>query len=206
MNKLKFLFSIAAFFFVCLLSFSTSFAQTETKQQAEPVYEIVLQTVAASNNQSEKTVMSPSLTNVLKKLKADYSFTNYRLTSTYIQRIANTGGIEFKSVANEANQNQDNYAPIFSEWSLRDLHSFPNSKRQNAIEFQSFRFGQRVPIKTASYAGESGKLSSVVNYEQIGLTLNRFGLTENTPTVIGSLSTANGEVMFLILTVKPINE
>jgi len=206
MNKPRFLFSITAFFFICLLSFSTSFAQTETKQQAEPVYEIVLQTLAASNNQSEKTGVPPSLANVLKKLKTDYSFNNYRLTSTYIQRIANTGGVEFKSVSSEVNQNQDNYAPVFSEWSLGGLRNFPSSKGQNSIQFQNFRFGQRVPIKTANYTGESGKLSSVVNYEQIGLTLNRFGLTENMPTVIGSLSTANGEIMFLVLTVKPINE
>ena len=205
MNKPKFLFSIIAFFFVCLLSFSTSYAQSETKQLPEPVYEIVLQTLAGSNNQSEKTGVPPSsLASVLKKIKTDYSFTNYRLISTYIQRIANTGGVEFKSVANEPNQ--DNNTPVFSEWALGGLRNFPNSKGQNSIQFQNFRFGQRVPIRTASYKDESGKLSSVVNYEQIGLSLNRFGLTENTPTVIGSLSTANGEIMFLVLTVKPINE
>jgi len=206
MNKPKFPFSITAFFFICLLSFSNSFAQTEAKQQAEAVYEIVLQTLVASNNTSVKTDVSPSLSNVLKKLKTTYPFTNYRLTSTYLQRVANTGNIEFKSVTNEANQNQENYAPIFSEWSLVGLRNLPNARGQNSIQFQIFRFGQRVPIRTASYKDESGKLSSVVNYEQIGLTLNKFGLSENVPTVIGSLASANGEVMFLVLTVKPINE
>ena len=204
MNKPKYLFFIVVFSFVCLMGFTSSFAQAESKPQAEPVYEIVLQTLVASNGAGGKAETRPALSAVLKKLKAAYSFTDYRLTSTYIQRIGNTGTVEFKSVTNEANQNQENYAPIFSEWSLGGLRNLPDSKGQNSIQFQSFRFGQRVPIRTASYKDEGGKTSSVINYEQIGLTINRFGLAENAPTVIGSLATGDGEIMFLVLTVKPI--
>lgn len=205
MNMPKFFF-LVAFAFVCLIGSSNAFAQTEAKNPAEATYEITLQTLVASNDAGAKSDISPSLSNVLKKLKASYAFANYRLTGTYLQRIANAGGVEFKSVASEKNQNAENYAPVFSEWSLNGLRNLPNSKGQNSIQFQSLRFGQRVPIRTANYKDETGKISSVINYEQIGLTINRFGLAENVPTVIGSLSTGNEELMFLILTVKSVDE
>jgi hypothetical protein len=196
MNKPKFIFSIAAFFFICLLSFSTSFAQTENQpKQAEPSYEVVLHVLAASNIANDKTSVPQSLSNVVKKLKTTYTFSNYKLASTYLGRIANTGNFEFKIVSNEASQNQENYVPIFSEWSLGALRNLPNEKGQNSIQFQSFRFGQRVPVKTSA---------GVVNYEQIGLTMVKFSVPENVPTIVGSLSAAKpDELMFLVLTVKP---
>lgn len=199
MTKSKTIFTTAAFFIVCLLSLTNSFAQTETKQrQAEPSYEVVLHILTASNTASEKTSIPQTLSNVVKKLKTIYSFSNYRLDSTYLQRVANTGNIEFKSVSNEANQSQDNYIPIFSEWTLGGLQSLPNSKGQNSIQFQNFRFGQRVPIRTQT---------GVFNYEQIGLTMQRFGVPENVPTIVGSLSTVKpNELMFLVLTVNPAQE
>lgn len=199
MTKPKTIFTTVAFFIICLLSLTNSFAQTETKQrQAEPSYEVVLHILTASNTESEKTSIPQTLSNVVKKLKTIYSFSNYRLDSTYLQRVANTGNIEFKSVSNEANQNQDNYIPIFSEWTLGGLQSLPNSKGQNSIQFQNFRFGQRVPIRTQT---------GIFNYEQIGLTMQRFGVPENVPTIVGSLSTAKpNELMFLVLTVNPAQE
>lgn len=207
MTKPKTIFTIVAFSFVCLLSLTNSFAQTDAKKTAEPSYEVVLQILTASNNLGDKTSVPPTLSNVVKKLKTIYSFSNYRLDSTYLQRVANTGNIEFKSVANEGNQNQENYNPIFSEWTLYGLQSMPDSKGQSSIQFQSFRFGQRVPVKTSSYKDDNGKTNNVVNYEQIGLTMQKFGVPENVPTIVGSLSTAKpNELMFLVLTVKSAEE
>ncbi len=185
-------FSIVTLFIICLASAANTFAQTETKPpQAEPVYEIVLHTVVASNNTSGKTDLPQALSGAIKKLKNNFSFTNYRVMSTYLERVANTGSIEFKSFAPLPNA-----LPIFSEWALGGLRNLQNSRGQTTIQVQSFRFGQRVPIRTGVND------SAVVNYENIGLTLNRFGLPLGEPTVIGSLSTANEDLMFLILTVN----
>ena len=196
MNKPKFIFSVVAFFVVCLFSATNFSAQTETQQrQAEPSYEVVLHLLTASNISSDKNSVPQSLSNVVKKLKTNYTFSNYRLASTYLGRIANTGNFEFKIVSNEASQNQENYVPVFSDWSLGTLRKLPNEKGQNSIEFQSFRFGQRVPVKTSA---------GVVNYEQIGLTMVKFSVPENVQTIVGSLSAAKpDELMFLVLTVKP---
>jgi hypothetical protein len=204
MTKSKIAFSIAAFFSVCLLSLTNGFAQTSpTGKQIEPSYEVVLQTLVASNNANNKPDIPQTLAGAVKKLKANYPYSSYRLTSTYLQRVANTGTIELKSVSNQAIPNQERNFSIFSEWTLNNLQTLPDAKGQNSIQFQSFRFGQRIPIITSSVRDESGKTNSVVNYEQVGLTIQRCSLAENVPTVIGSLSTLSpDELMFLVLTVK----
>ena len=202
MNKPKTVFSIAAFFLVCLFASTNSFAQNA--KQFEPSYEVVLQVLIASNAAPDKSVAVPqTLSNVLKKLKTNYSFSNYRLDLTYLQRVTNTGNIELRSVSNASNQ--DVYAPIFSEFTLGQLMNLPDAKGQNSISIQNFRFGQRVPIRTGG--GESGKSNVAVNYDQIGLSMQKVSLPVNAPTVVGTLSTSKpDELMFLVLTVKPVEE
>lgn len=204
MNKPKFIFSIAAFLFLCLLGFTTSFAQSPTRQQSESSYEVLLQVLIASNTAAPNSTAVPqTLSSVVTKLRTNYSFSNYRLTSTYLQRIANRGNLEFKGVSNEPNQ--DVYAPIFSEFTLGQLTNSPDAGGQNSISIQNFRFGRRVPIKTADYKDDTGKSNAVVNYESVGLSMQKLNLSLNTPTIIGNLSTSKtDELMFIVLTIKPI--
>lgn len=204
MTKPNFIFSVAAFFLVCLFSCADSFAQAQNKPQTEPSYEVVLQVLTASNAGSEKAAVSQTLSNVIKKLKTNYAFSNYRVSSTYLQRVAGTGNMDFRGVSNEANQNV--IAPVFSEWRISQLLVLPDAKGREAISIRGFRFGQRVPIKTGAI-DDNEKGNAVINYEQIGLTMEKLNLPVNTPTVIGTLSTPKpDELMFLILTVKPVEE
>lgn len=200
MNKPKFIFK--AFLFLLVLSVANTFAQTETKQaQTEPCYEVVLQILVASNNTDTKSTIPPTLSNVVKKLKTLYNFSDYRLTTTFLQRT--TSYIEYKSLLNDFNQNIDKSFPVFSDWVLKGLRNLPNSNGRNTLQFDSFRFGARIPIPTI-VRDESGKTSPIVNYEGIGITTMRFSLNENEPTIIGSLATSKpDELMFLVLTVKP---
>ncbi|MDQ3062113.1 MAG: hypothetical protein M3R14_04520 [Acidobacteriota bacterium] len=192
MTKLKFVFSTVVFVFVLLLSLTDSFAQSPAKIPAEPSFDVILQTVVASNNPIDKSDIPQSLSVVIKKLRADFLFSNYRLTSIYMQRVANLGNVEFKGVSNETNQNQDKSPATFSDWSLVGLENLLDEKGQATIQIQKFRFGQRVPII----------VSSTVTYESVGFT-TKFSLTKNVPTVIGSVTTATpDELMFVILTVK----
>jgi hypothetical protein len=202
MNKPKFIFKF--FLFLLALSASSIFAQTDAKQpqQADPCYEVILQVVIASNNAAEKNAVSPSLSNVVKKLKTLYAFSDYRLTTTFLQRTSNS--IEYKSLLNDFSQDQDKSTPVFSEWSLRNLRNLPDSAGRKSLQFEVFKFGARVPVTTERTKDESGKIVPVVNYESIGIMTSRFSLNENEPTVIGSLATSKpDELMFLILTVKP---
>lgn len=198
MTKLKMISATAAVSIICLLSLTNTFAQTQTKPQAETNYDVVLHILTASNNQSDKSSVPSPLSNVIKKLKTVYSFANYRVDSTFLQRVANNGSIEFRGIDNTPIQNQENNPQTFLDWSLLGLQSLPNASGQNLIQVQNFRFGQRVPVRTST---------GVFNYEQIGLTIQRFSMSENVPTIIGSLSTSKSdELIILVLTVKPAQE
>jgi hypothetical protein len=205
MTKPNFIFKIAAVFVFCFAGTNVLFAQTEVRQtppQAEPSFEVLLQILVASNDAGEKSPVPQALSGVVKKLRANYPFSSYNLASTYLQRVANTGILEFKSISSEPNQ--DAYAPVISDWSLGQLRNVPNSQGANSIQMASFRFGQRVPIKTAGTVNETGKTNYVINYESVGLTMQKLSLPENVPTVVGSLTTSKpNQIMFLVLTVKP---
>ncbi len=202
MNKPKFIFKF--FLFLLALGVTNTFAQTETKQpQAEPCYEVILQVLIASNNAAEKNAVPPTLSNAVKKLKTLYTFSDYRLTTTFLQRMSNS--IEYKSLLNDFSQNQDKNAPVFSEWSLRNLRNLPSANGRNSLQFELFKFGTRIPVTTERVKDEGGKTVLVVNYESVGITTTRFSLSENEPTVIASLATSKpDELMFLVLTVKSV--
>jgi hypothetical protein len=198
MNKPNFIFK--AFLFLLVLSAANVFAQDKKEPQADPCYEVVLQILVASNNAGEKSSLPPALSNVVKKLKTNYSFSDYRLATTYLQRTSSS--IEYKSLLSDFTGLKDNNAPVFSEWSLRNLRSLPAANGRNSIQFESFRFGARIPIVSVVMS-ESGKTSPGVNYEPIGIMTTRFSLNESEPTIVGSLATSKpDELMFLVLTVK----
>lgn len=186
MNQPKKTFLLAAFFIFCL-SLTASFAQTPTNKTSEPSFDVILQIVVASNEASGKSDIAPSLSGIVKKLKTEFSFSNYFLASTSIQRIANRGNAESRSVSYITEKN----LAVFSEWVTNGLESAIDDQGRETIQVQNFRFGQRVPI-----------ISLNNSYEQLGFT-TKFSLLKNTPTVIGSLTTSKpDELMFLILTVK----
>ena len=201
MTKPNFIFK--TFLFLLLLSATANvFAQSDSqKPQADPCYEVVLQILIASNNPSEKSSLPPSLSNAVKKLKTNYNFSDYRLATTFLQRTS--GSIEYKSLLSDFTGLKDTTAPVFSEWSLRNLRSLPGANGRTAIYFESFRFGARVPVVVGTRE-ENGKTASNINYEAIGISTTRLSINESEPTVIGSLTTPKpDELMFLILTVKP---
>ena len=204
MTKSKIAFSIALFCFVCLLSLTNAFAQTPSnRNQIEPSNEVILQTLIASNGANNKSDIPQMLSGAVKKLKANYSYLNYRLGATFYQRVANNGAVELKSVSSETLPNQEGNYSIFSEWTFNYLQNLPDDKGQNSIQLQNFRFGQRIPIVASRVVDAAGRTSSVVNYEQVGLTIQKLSLPENVPTIVGSLTTTKpDELMFLILTVK----
>lgn len=201
MNKPKFLFKI--FLFLLIFSAAPVFAQSETKQpQAETCYEVVLQVLIASNEANTKNTVPATLANAVKKLKTLYAYSDYRISSTFLQRTSNT--VEYKSLVNDLSQNFDRATPVFSDWTIRGLRKSPNSER--TLQIEVFRFGARVPVVT-NRADETGKSANSIIYDTIGITTSKLSLNANEPTVIGSLATSKpDELMFLILTITPVSQ
>lgn len=203
MNKPIFLFK--SILLILVFCAANTFAQTETKpNRVETCYEIILQTVVASNKNSETQNVPANLSSVVKKLKNLYNFSTYSVTETFLQRTS--GSVEYRSVLNETNAAQDKNAPAFTDWSLRNLQDLGNLQGRKTIQFDLFRFGARVPVAAQSIKNEGDKIAPLFAYEQIGITTAKFYLPENEPTVLGSLATSRpNELMFLVLTIKPVD-
>ncbi|MGB7208291.1 MAG: hypothetical protein WBD27_06510 [Pyrinomonadaceae bacterium] len=203
MNSQKRIFSLRSLASILLICTASAFGQGEAKLQAEPNYDAILHVVASSSEPGPAEALPQSLSSVSKQLRNDFGAANLKLLNTYVGRMTNSGSLEYKGVSNAYAPAPESDALTFLEWNLTGLKNLQNAAGQNAFQFQTFRFGARVPIKVLNYRDETGKVPAVYNYESIGLTLSRMSVLENVPTLIGTLSRprTNG-TLFLILTVK----
>jgi len=167
----------------------------------EPSVEAVLQVIIGSNDSADGNL--PAGLRVLTgQLRANFPFPNYRLDSTYVGRLGGSGTFEYKSISNTIGSGPDSDTPTFLEWTLGNLRTSSDGK--TIYQAEPFRFGARVPVRISSFKDEGGKVLSNVNYEAVGLTVNRVSLAANTPTLIGTISLPKtAGTLFLVLTVRP---
>jgi hypothetical protein len=203
MNQPKRIFSFLSIMLIVLCGASTFFAQADPNLRPEQSYEAVLQVVLGVNDASVKTDIPQNLSTISKQLRDNYSFPSYRLANTFIGRVTNNGTLEYRSVSDIFGQPSDQEIPVFLEWTLGRLQSLPGTGGQPVMNAQPFRFGARVPVRTGPRTAEA-RANEVINYEQVGLTVNRVSVPENRPTLIGTLALPKTTgTMFLVLTVRP---
>jgi len=164
-------------------------------------YDVVLELVVGSNDAGGKADLPQNLTGVARRIKSDFDFSNYRLASTLIGRVANNGYFDYNSVTNINGQESTRDSQTFIDWSLKNLHALPTSK---GLQAESFRFGARVPVVVGERSIEGGGKGPVINYEQIGINLIHVGINQNTPTLIGTLHLpGQSGTIFLVMTIRP---
>ena len=202
MNKPKlrpFFLSIAA---VLLCGSFTIFAQSSTPDQS---YEATLYVVIGSDDTAQRGDLPKSLDGVAKQIRDNFTFKNYRLMNTYYGRLANNGSLEYKSVSSLKNASTELDSPTFLDWQLASFKADSTNSGKNALSMQTFRFGARVPIVIAKIAGDDAKGVPVTNYESVGLTLNKLAVSENVPTLIGTISLPRTTgTVFLVMAIKPV--
>ena len=171
-------------------------------QQIEPSYNISLNLVIGSNDGTARAELPAELAAVSKQIKSSFQFANYRVANTLIGRISNAGSFQYQSVANMSDKEPLPASPTFLDWSLVEFRNMPNAKGQAGFQARSFKFGAKVPVLVGSRE-DNGKTMPSINYESIGLSLERIGIFENVPTVIGTLTLpGTSGTIFLIMTVK----
>lgn len=187
---------------ILLASWLNLFGQADnTQPRVEASYEVKLQLIVGSNDDSKNSLPPDLRGGVTEQLRSNFGFSGYRLDNTFVGRVGGSGSFEYKSIWNTAGTDAD--SPSFLEWSLGRLRSATNEKGQAVLLAEPFRFGARVPVKVSTVT-EGGKTLTSVNYESIGLTVNRVSLAPNTPTLIGTLSLPKtAGTIFLVLTVRP---
>lgn len=202
MNTQRRLFPLLTLSLVFLGALVPTLAQSDQPKIAEPNYEAVLHVLSASDQAGSGAALPPTLSAVAKQVRGEFGASNLKLINTYLGRLSSTGNIEYKGVSNSYGTEPESGSPSFLDWRLGGLRPLQNAAGQDVYTFQNFRFGARIPIKVASFRDEAGK-SPVINYEMIGLTLDRFSLRESTPTLLGTLTQPKTDgTLFLVLTVR----
>lgn len=195
MDRTKLISSLTSFFTICLLFVTATLAQTDAKAQPDSNYQAVLQVILGSSDADQGPGLPKNLSGVSTQLKSNFNFTNYKLVNTYLGRIADTGTLEYKSMANIYGQEQESETPSFLDWRLAGFRRVNDTPGRGVFQVQAFRFGARVPLK----------MQTVVNYESLGLSLDKLSVSENSPTLIGTLSLPRTTgTVFLVLTVKSL--
>ena len=203
MHQPRYILRTAFVLSIVLLTAALSFSQ----QKVEPSFDVSLQLVIGSNDTNQKSDLPANLSAITKQLKTNFAYSNYRVASTLLGRISDTGTLEYKSVSNILGPESTGGPPSFHEWIVNDLRSLPNAKGQPGLQARAFRFGARVPVITGNFKEESGKISPIINYEGIGLTLNKVGLSENIPTLLGTLSLPSTTgTIFLVITIRSADQ
>lgn len=194
-----------SFVLLSIAIFSVTHFSQAAAAKAEGNFDIVLQVLIGSDTRNIGGQMPQSLAAVSRQLKVNYSFNELRLANTYVGRISNGGNFEFKSVSNLFGRDAANDRPSFLEWSIAGLKVENKEPNKSEVALQAFRFGARIPIMTGQVKDVDGKMQSLYNYENVGLTSTRIAMAENVPTLLGSLSLPNSDSsMFLILTLRPV--
>jgi hypothetical protein len=183
-----------------------SFAQGEAKPAPNDTsYEAMLFVVLGTNEAAPGAELPKSIAGVTRQLRDNFSFNNYRVLNTYVGRLADNGSISYKSAASLENSvDRQLDSPTFLEWSIGNLRSSDVRQSGDALIMQTFSFGARVPIRRP-LMGEGDKAVHTVNYESVGLNMNRLGVNRNTPTLVGTISLPQtAGTVFLVLSVRPV--
>ncbi|MEO6464098.1 MAG: hypothetical protein ABIP00_00910 [Pyrinomonadaceae bacterium] len=151
-------------------------------------YEATLYVVIGSDDAAQRGDLPRSLDAVSKQIRENFPFKSYSLMNTYYGRLANNGSLEYKSVSSLKNAPTELDSPTFLEWQLANFKTDSSNSGKNALSMQIFRFGARVPIVISKAAGDDPKSVAVTNYESVGLTLSKLSVSENVPTLIGTIS------------------
>ncbi len=191
------LLTLSTFALLFLLGAAPVSAQADPKP-GEANYEAVLH-VLISGGQGES--VPSSLGGVAREIRSEFGSGNLRLIHTYFGRLSNMGTLDYKGVSNAYAPESLPGSPSFLDWRLSSVRNAQGAAGEPGYHLQGFRFGARVPVRVGT--SQDDKAPTPINYETIGLTVDRLSVRENVPTLIGTLTQPRTDgTLFLVLTLR----
>ncbi|HMQ02664.1 MAG TPA: hypothetical protein PKD26_01940 [Pyrinomonadaceae bacterium] len=180
--------------------------QAEQNKPLDPNLEATLHVLLGSGRGETGDPLPSSLNSVARQLRSEFGVENVRLLNTYHGRIGNGGSLDYKGVSSAFVQEAMPGSPSVLEWRLVDLRNVANNPGGSVYLAQLVSFGARVPVRIGN-RDESGKTSGAINYESVGLNLQKVSVSNATPTMIGTLNQPNSSAtLYLVLTVKSVEK
>jgi len=208
MNNLK-RHAALSFIVCCLIFASFTGAQAQDREgtameaaianSAEVNHELQLYLLVASNKSDGKSNVPQALDPIIRQLKSSLPFADYRLTTTFFNRVRDKGNFRVSGiVGGSIFAASTSAAPTFYQLALTNVKLVPDASGQLFVHISRFDFGQRVPVQTSSTRNESGASFPVINYEQIGIA-TEVSLREAVPTIIGTMPTGQPDELFILV-------
>jgi hypothetical protein len=180
-------------------------AKTEDMKREQINHEVQLYLLVASDAPGERSNIPQLLDGAVRQLKDTLPFANYRLASTFVDRVRDGGTLEvsgvggFPLVTTPANSN----TPTFFTFSLGGVLLVRGADDQPFIQVGRFRFGLKVPIQTSITHSEGNNTGyPVINYQDTGIS-TELSVREGVPTIVGTLAANRpNESYVLVLTLK----
>lgn len=160
--------------------------------------------VARKTAEGEDEKLPASLDAVIKQLKATFSFKSYRLATTLLNRVKNGGRLSLRWVGSPllASAASTTATPGFNEFNIQGVKLVQDDGGRDVVQMSNFNFGTRIPIVTSSVATTGGGGTSVIHYENTGITTD-ISMREGEPTIVGTLNVGpSGDALIIIVTAK----
>ncbi len=175
-------------------------ANTSTVAKSISVnHEVRLYVLVASNKPDGKSTLPRALDGVTGQLKASLPFSDYRLTTTFLNRVRDNGTLQVKGVLGGSPfAASQSVVPTFYDFTLANIKLVTDAAGQQFVQIARFRFGQRVPVQSSASHNESGANFPVYQYEETGIT-TELNLREAVPTLIGVTPTGQPDESFVLI-------
>jgi hypothetical protein len=189
---------------VALAQDSAAAATADVKREGMN-HDVQLHLLAASHEPVSGGNVPPSMEAVVRQLRAALPFSNYRVATTFLNRVRDGGSVEVSGVGGAplTAATANSTSPTFFNFGLSNVRLLAGANDQPFIQVSKLRFGLKVPIQTATVAGDGGKGSyPVIQYQDTGIT-TEVSVREGTPTVVGTLAASRPDESFiLVLTLR----
>jgi hypothetical protein len=145
-----------------------------------------------------------SLDSIVKQLRSTFTFKNYRLAATLLNRVKNGGRLILSWTGGPllASSAATIATPGINEFRVGNVKLIQDETGHDAVQMLDFNFGARIPIQVSSVVASNGSSVPTIQYEKTGITTD-LTVREGEPTIVGTLNIGpSGDALIIVVTAK----
>lgn len=181
-------------------------SQTPAKVKVEDTTGLEVQLhllVGTKSPVGDEEKLPASLDSVVKQLRSTFTFKNYRLAATLLNRVKNGGRLSLSWTGGPllASSAATLATPGFNEFRVSNVRLIQDESGRDAVQMLEFNFGARIPVQIPSVASNGGSVP-MIQYEKTGISTD-ITVREGEPTIVGTLNVGpSGDALIIVVTAK----
>jgi hypothetical protein len=154
---------------------------------------------------TDEEKLPASLDAVVKQLRSTFTFKNYRLAATLLNRVKNGGRFNLSWAGGPllASSAATTATPGFNDFQVGMVKLVQDETGRDIVQMAGFNFGARIPIQVSSVAMTGSSPSApVIQYERTGMTTD-LSMREGEPIIAGTLNVGpSGDALIIVVSAK----